>query len=106
MWPLFAELSRRDRFADDNDACAFGGVCYCDGVRVVKLMSVISLMLAPLFKAEWPFQAPQWWAGAILLGVSLVALAIYWVVKMRLERNAADDIEMQQLLVGTPLLHH
>lgn len=75
-------------------------------MRVVKLMSVISLMLAPLFKAEWPFQAPQWWAGAILLGVSLVALAIYWVVKMRLERNAADDIEMQQLLVGTPLLHH
>ena len=48
---------------------------------LIKLMSILSLTLAPIFKEDWE----TWWAGLILLavmcGVSAAAYYFFWISK-------------------------
>jgi hypothetical protein len=70
---------------------------------MIKMMSVLSLLLSPLFGQPWPFQAPHYWAGIIILGVAVIVVIIFTIVAARrrkaeaaaaLAKDGSDDIEM------------
>ena len=45
---------------------------------LIKLMSVFSLTLAPIFRGDWR----TWWEGLVMMGVSLliIFIAFYYIV--------------------------
>eukprot|EP00232_Nephroselmis_pyriformis_P002638 CAMPEP_0182913282 /NCGR_PEP_ID=MMETSP0034_2-20130328/37955_1 /TAXON_ID=156128 /ORGANISM="Nephroselmis pyriformis, Strain CCMP717" /LENGTH=804 /DNA_ID=CAMNT_0025049997 /DNA_START=28 /DNA_END=2442 /DNA_ORIENTATION=+ len=57
---------------------------------LIKLMSVFSLTLAPVFRDDWG----TWWEGLIMVAVLIVALAVsYWYVWLKDEDPLAKTLE-------------
>lgn len=66
------------------------------------MMSVLSLLLSPIFGQPWPFQGPQYWAGIIIGGCSIIAVIVVLLVRKYCARCKADDEgEMQESIKGT-----
>jgi K(+)-stimulated pyrophosphate-energized sodium pump len=74
---------------------------------LIKMMAVLSLMLAPAFNQAWPFMQPNWWAGVIILAGSAIITVIYlrWLraqeeknkaILMAAAIKAAREREMQE----------
>lgn len=69
---------------------------------MIKMMSVLSLLLSPIFGQPWPFQGPQYWAGIIIGGVSIIAVIVVLLVRKHCAACKADDNdEMQESIKGT-----
>ena len=59
---------------------------------IVKMMSVLSLMLSPLYSEPWPFQAPNYWIGIIIFGFSAIMLVI-GILLCRLQKKRTNSID-------------
>eukprot|EP00698_Gefionella_okellyi_P020998 TRINITY_DN668_c0_g1_i2.p1 TRINITY_DN668_c0_g1~~TRINITY_DN668_c0_g1_i2.p1 ORF type:complete len:805 (-),score=241.39 TRINITY_DN668_c0_g1_i2:137-2551(-) len=68
---------------------------------LIKMSSVLSLMLSPLYSEPWPFQRPNYWIGIIILGAALIATLLFIVQGRYAKKSAAidsrKDLEMKAL---------
>jgi len=58
---------------------------------IVKLMSVLSLMLSPLYSEPWPFQQPNFWIGIIVFAFGGLLVLIYILTGKLHKKNATID---------------
>lgn len=63
---------------------------------LIKLMSIFSLVLAPIFGGDW--ESGYWWAGLIVLAGEIALLgSVYWYVW---QREASAEVQLHEAQVS------